>query len=264
MLNVIERWLPAICVVCQSAVGAPNWLCGSCDKAVVCNRSCCPLCSEPITTLGTCQSCGNRGVAHLDRVVCPLIYTGVITQLIHKWKFEGGSELTSFLVKRALWADEKAATPRPSSNDNLLPPSVHLQPELGSAPLHHYHWHGLVPIPMGLWRRVVRGYNQSALLAQALRTHLPDTCAPPVRYQLLKDRGGSAQHRLQRRARSENRRRRYHAQQPVVGQHLLLIDDVVTTGATLSAAAAELRAAGAASVSAWALARTPAPQWQQV
>jgi len=265
MRHHIERWLPATCIACQSQVGGPNWLCDDCDCAIVPNRTRCPLCSEPHTTGSThCQSCDNRGLAHLDKVVCPWVYTGVVTQLIHSWKFEGASELTSFLVKRALSERGPVLITRDASHDNESIATSHVNPEWWPMPLHQNQWTGLVPIPMRLWRRVRRGYNQSALLAQALCNYLPAHCASSVHYQLLKDRGGTTQHRLQRFARSENSRRRYCAQQLVVGQHLLLIDDVVTTGATLSAAAAELRAAGAVSVSAWALARTPPPQWQQV
>jgi predicted amidophosphoribosyltransferase len=45
----------------------------------------------------------------------------------------------------------------------------------------------------------------------------------------------------------------------MLGRHVALVDDVLTTGATLNEAARCLLDAGAASVSAWAVARTPAP-----
>ena len=43
----------------------------------------------------------------------------------------------------------------------------------------------------------------------------------------------------------------------IAGRHLALVDDVMTTGATLHEAARVLLRAGAASVTAWVLARTP-------
>jgi predicted amidophosphoribosyltransferase len=45
----------------------------------------------------------------------------------------------------------------------------------------------------------------------------------------------------------------------LAGRAVALVDDVMTTGATVAAAAAVLRRAGAASVSVWVFARTPAP-----
>ncbi len=264
MRTTIERWLPAYCIVCQSVAGGPSWLCQTCDNAIVDNQRACLLCSAPQIAGMPCLSCRNHGLAYIDRLMCPFVYTGVMTQLIHKWKFEGASELTPFLVHRALLAEGGTSITHRLPHNNTAPDTGHLPFIARTLSLNHPQWDGLVPIPMGLWRRFQRGYNQSALLAKALSKHLPRSAAIAVHYQLLKDQGGSAQHRLRRRDRSDNSRHRYRAQQSVVGQHLLLIDDVATTGATLSAAAAELRAAGAASVSAWALARTPAPQWQSV
>ena len=48
----------------------------------------------------------------------------------------------------------------------------------------------------------------------------------------------------------------YRAGEPVAGRHIVVVDDVVLTGTTLNAVVACLRAAGAASVTAAAAART--------
>ena len=48
-------------------------------------------------------------------------------------------------------------------------------------------------------------------------------------------------------------------QRTIEGRDIALVDDVMTTGATAAACAEVLLRAGAASVQAWVVARTPAP-----
>jgi predicted amidophosphoribosyltransferase len=94
-----------------------------------------------------------------------------------------------------------------------------------------------------------RGYDQAELLARAAARQL--RC--PVR-PMLRRVGAVSQTGLDAEARRSGPV--FSARGHVAGS-VLLIDDVATTGATLSAAAATLRGAGAATVHAVVVARTP-------
>lgn len=113
----------------------------------------------------------------------------------------------------------------------------------------------VLPVPLATERLRQRGYNQSLLLARA--------CAgSTVSSQLLlRVRDTPAQSQLPRAQRLRNLHGAFAVEplqtQAVAGKNILLIDDVMTTGATLNAAAQPLLHAGAASVSALVLARTP-------
>jgi ComF family protein len=114
--------------------------------------------------------------------------------------------------------------------------------------------HVLLPIPLAPERLRERGYNQAALLAQALSARKTD-CGTLLRLHWTPPQSG-----LNRAQRLRNLQGAFvvnpkHAAQ-LAGQHVLLVDDVMTTGATLDAAAHTLRAAGVATVSALVLART--------
>jgi len=109
----------------------------------------------------------------------------------------------------------------------------------------------LVPVPLHPRRRRQRGYNQAALIAEALarRTgvEVVDCLA----------RSGPAvtqvgRNRAERRAGPAGS---VEATGPVP-DWVVLVDDVATTGATLAACAAVLRAAGAFQVAALVFART--------
>jgi ComF family protein len=107
----------------------------------------------------------------------------------------------------------------------------------------------LVALPLHSEREQKRGYNQSALLAEALsaRLHLPT--APSM---VIRTRDTRPQVGLSLNARQKNVADAFRATPTLAaGARILLLDDVITTGATLRACAAALCAAGAVAV--WAL-----------
>lgn len=114
----------------------------------------------------------------------------------------------------------------------------------------------LVPVPLTRARERERGFNQAALLAEALAHALGWRCAG-----LLERRpGGRRQARLARHARSENVRDAFSVRRPATCEEsVVLVDDVLTTGATAMACAAALREAGFGRVSVVTFARTLRP-----
>ncbi len=148
----------------------------------------------------------------------------------------------------------------------------------------------VVPVPLH-WRRYLRrGYNQAAAIARPVAAEL----GLPVTGVLRRRRATPAQSRLSRNERRRNLRdafalrpgvfakvapearkgqrrapeaRKGQRRAPAsrsrntacTGRRVLLVDDVATTGTTLQTAAACLRRAGAASVTALTVARTPEP-----
>jgi len=113
----------------------------------------------------------------------------------------------------------------------------------------------LVPVPVHAARKGQRGFDQAELLARGvgLRLDLPVVAA------VRRASKTTAQHALGRRARAANVGHAFAADPrftaAVRGRWAILIDDLTTTGATLTGCAAVLYDAGAAAVSALALAR---------
>jgi ComF family protein len=114
----------------------------------------------------------------------------------------------------------------------------------------------LVPVPLHYTRLVVRGFNQSVWLAQAVgRAEGRDVAVDT----LMRTRRTPTQAGLSGRARRRNvsgafcirRGREAH----IKDKRVLLIDDVLTTGATLSACTRVLKQAGARQVDVLVLAR---------
>ncbi len=102
-------------------------------------------------------------------------------------------------------------------------------------------------VPVSALRRLKRGYDQSALLAQALGNEL----SLPASRLLRKARHTPPQSGLRDAAhRRANVLGAYKAMHPsdIQGKTVLLIDDVVTTGATASECAKTLMTAGAKQV----------------
>jgi ComF family protein len=112
----------------------------------------------------------------------------------------------------------------------------------------------LIPIPLGVRRRLERGYNQAEEIAVALGEVLSIPVASNVIRRL---RETSSQTSLTPEDRVQNVKGAFKAIHPVnlAPNVAILVDDVFTTGATLAAAASALLDAGWSQVCAVTFAR---------
>jgi ComF family protein len=112
----------------------------------------------------------------------------------------------------------------------------------------------LVPVPLHPLRRLERGHDQAALLAQALS----ETSSLPLVRALRRTRYAPPQGSLGSRSRQANVRagfRLRRAARQLEGRTVWLVDDVLTSGATASECARLLRRAGAERVGLLVVAR---------
>jgi ComF family protein len=111
----------------------------------------------------------------------------------------------------------------------------------------------LCPIPLAKPRLRWRGFNQSAVLSQALS----DQFGIPVQPLLFRRKSTKTQKDLPKAERLENVRNAFTINVPgqVEGGAIILVDDVITTGATFLEATKTLRQAGATDVWCLSLAR---------
>ncbi|HET7376068.1 MAG TPA: ComF family protein [Anaerolineae bacterium] len=113
----------------------------------------------------------------------------------------------------------------------------------------------IVPVPLHSARQRDRGYNQAALLAQRLSEQ---SHRPVIEQGLKRTRATAVQMELKAAERRKNVAGAFECRAAQIkDKRVAVIDDVCTTGATLEACAEALYQAGAASVFALTLARTP-------
>lgn len=110
----------------------------------------------------------------------------------------------------------------------------------------------VIPMPMHRLRLTERGENPAEVMARELARRLPGR---PQLLRATKTRMTARQQGLDREGRLANVAGAYRVDATLSGMHVLLVDDVLTTGASLLALAEAARAAGAAEVTAVAMAR---------
>ena len=209
-----------LCLPCRGRLKLlPGRRCASCAR---------PLEAAALPLGYLCGDCRRRPTA-LDRLLAIWSYEPPLEQVIHALKF-GRLDFLGGHLAEEIWH--------------------RLGGELRSAAV-------IVPVPLHWRRQMVRGYNQAERIARPLAKRL----GRPLVAALRRTRSTSPQARLERSRRQANLRHALRCRRTAAirGRSVLLVDDVTTTGATLEHAAAALRRAGAASVLALTVARTPAP-----
>lgn len=229
--------LPTQCILCRQ--WQKRLICTACRTHWMPPVVRCPRCAITLGAHGEaaalhcphCPHCEDE-TPDFDRAVAAMDYVAPWSPLLARLKFQGGTALAAPLGDLLA----KAAAPRRGRVSLVL------------------------PIPLSKQRQQERGFNQSWLLAQRVAGRL----GLPARYDLLVRRRHTS--RLMTLSADQRRNEIEEAFQATAlgrdwlrGQHVALVDDVMTTGATLNAATRALLDAGARSVSAWVVARTPAP-----
>lgn len=249
--GVWERLLPPLCLACSARVSGEGALCAACWSRVdFLAAPLCPIQGVPLTGLemrtAQPEPPSRRG---WDRARSVMAYRDTPEEELSGWAGVGWSgrerrDVPIRLVSRFKYhgrmecASAFARWMRQAGRELLADADA------------------LVPVPMHRRRLRQRGFNQAAVLADAIAKlsgvpAIPDACE--------RARFGSRQVGLPLAARRRNVAGAYrlHPQRRrhIAGRNVVLIDDVLTSGATSHALATCLKQAGARRVDVLTLAR---------
>ena len=209
------------CVLCDEH--ATDTVCAACVASLPITSVACPSCAAPnqLTVCGACL----RAPPAFDATVAAFLYRFPLDRLVQSFKFNANLALVDFFAD-ALVAKLVAR--------NLPMPDM------------------IVALPLANKRLSTRGFNQSALIAEAVGRQLGVRVAHTA---MLRIRETPPQTGLSMALRLKNIKGAFDCAGDVTDKRIAVIDDVMTTGATLSEAASVLKRAGASRVEAWIVAR---------
>ncbi len=214
---------PSACPGCGRLLARPvaGPLCDACWHSLPRHSSCSCRCGLPLpqgrTACGRCR--GGRQAFAARASLGP--YEGTLRLVLHQLKYRGRRRAAARLAALVL---EDESLRRLVETSQVL-----------------------VPVPLHPRRLRERGFNQSALLAEALARATRRPCCTDA---LVRRRDTPPQTGLSAVARRRNVRDAFAVRRraPVARRLVLLVDDVLTTGATALACARALGSAGAAEV----------------
>ena len=187
----------------------------------------CPRCALPMPAPEVCGRCVRRPPA-FDGALAAFAYRFPLDRVVLRFKFAGDLAAGDWLAARLAIAARDA--PRP---------------------------HLIVVPPSAPARLRSRGFNPALEVARVVGRERGVSVDP---FAIARVRATAPQPGLGGRARRANLRGAFACRQTLDGARVVVVDDVMTTGATVDAVARALKAAGAARVDAWVVARTPDPR----
>lgn len=217
--------LPQSCVLCRSPSGNAL-VCAACVNAMPTDACACPRCAlGGVDNDAVCGTCLAKPPP-FDATIAAWRYAFPADRLLQAFKYAGMLALAEPFA--GALADAVAA--RDAARPDLV-----------------------IAIPLSLRRQRERGFNHAHEIARRLAIRLDLS----LEHALSRTRDAPPQAGLTLRERARNLRDAFAASRSVSGRAVAIVDDVMTTGATLRAASRALRAAGAARIDAWVVARTP-------
>ncbi len=219
--TLLEWVFPTECFLCRRPTGGD------------------PLCASCREKWNRCVSQGRNSELHTLRGVDHLCY-------LARYSVNDADPVSAFLRRAKRDYRKKAVAFAAESASVCITDSLHAV------------WRDLVVVPVPRSDKAIRkfGFDQAALLSRGIARELGAQYLNAINHI-----GNRKQKTLNRAERAENAMHAYcvrtDAHAFVYGRHILLVDDVVTTGATMTACACLLREAGAQTVDAFAMARTP-------
>lgn len=222
--QIINLFFPARCPVCNEIGQRHMHLCEGCKENISRIEDRCLGCGNPRTG---CTCFKNKFTLLL---ASPFVYEGTLRKAIHRFKFDGQTDLAKFFGKETAEC---------------------VAHEFGDVKFDI-----VTCVPQTKRKRRKRGYNQSALLAKEIAKRLS---LPYDELLLIKTRDTPDQHDLKGKARIKNLKDAFAADKPesVKGKTILLCDDIKTTGTTLNECRKTLIKAGAKEVYCTTIAVTP-------
>ncbi|MBI3149100.1 MAG: ComF family protein [Betaproteobacteria bacterium] len=219
--------LPTACELCGAGSGKRQ-LCPACAARLPTPAPSCPVCALPSPAGVLCGAC-LKHPPPFAATLAAYLYAPPVDLLIQAFKFRGRLSLAPLLAQGL----QEAITARGA-----------VLPEL------------ILPMPLTRTRQRERGYNQAQEIARWLAGRLEI----PLLAQAVRRVGeGPPQSSLPWKERARNIRGAFLCSAVVAGKRLAVVDDVMTTGATATELARALKAAGAAEVVNWMVARTLPP-----